>query len=305
VVEADEFDRSFLSLSPTVAVITNIDLEHLDCYRNLEDLTRAFAQFANAVPFYGRVVAGLDDPNVQALLPRVKRPVTTFGMAPQADVQARKPVCTGARTVFELRVPGETAPVTVELQVPGQHNILNALAAIATSLELQVPLDEMVAGLQQFTGVSRRFEVTETVEDVIFVDDYAHHPREVAAVLAAARQGWDRRLVAVFQPHLYSRTRDFHQDFARAFLDSDVLVVTDIYPAREEPLEGINGELIVSDAVNIGHKQVRYVPQLDDLAAVVADLVRPGDMVITMGAGDITAYNAAIRDAYRQCAGKT
>ncbi len=305
VVEADEFDRSFLSLAPTVAVVTNIDLEHLDCYQNMEDLTQAFAQFANAVPFYGRVVACLDCPNMQALVPLLKRPVTTFGLSPQADVQARNLAGDATRTSFELRVPGEAPPVKVELQVPGEYNVRNALAAIATGLELQVPLEEMVDGLQQFTGVNRRFEVTETIDDVLFVDDYAHHPREVAAVLAAARQGWDRRVVAVFQPHLYSRTRDFHEDFAQAFLDSDLLVVTDIYPAREDPLEGIDGELIASDAVNIGHKQVRYVPQLDDLAVVVADLVRPGDMVITMGAGDITAYNATIRDAYRQCSGKT
>ena len=305
VVEADEFDRSFLSLFPTIAVITNIDLEHLDCYRNLEDLTQAFTQFANAVPFYGRVVACLDCPNMQALLPKLKRPVTTFGLSPQADVQARNLAGDAMRMSFEVRVPDNATPVKVELQVPGEYNVRNALGAIATCLELQVPLDEMVAGLQQYTGVNRRFELTETIDDVLFVDDYAHHPREVAAVLAAARAGWDRRLVAVFQPHLYSRTRDFHEDFARAFLDSDLLVVTDIYAAREDPLEGINGELIASDAINIGHKQVHYIPQLDDLAGAVAELVRSGDMVITMGAGDITTYNATIRDAYRQCVGKT
>ncbi|MEE9465498.1 MAG: UDP-N-acetylmuramate--L-alanine ligase [Candidatus Neomarinimicrobiota bacterium] len=302
VVEADEFDRSFLSLSPTIAVITNINLEHLDCYHNLEDLTMAFSQFANAVPFYGRVVACLDSPNVEALLPHLKRPVTTFGTSPQADVQARNAVYTATYTTFELQVPQGPDSVTVELQVPGHHNILNALAAVATGLELEVPLPDLVAGLQEFTGVNRRFELTETIEDVIFVDDYAHHPQEVAAVLDAARQGWDRRLVAVFQPHLYTRTRDFHLEFAQAFQASDVLVVTDIYPAREDPLDGVSGELIASNAVKAGHEQVHYIPRLNELAATVAELIRPGDMVMTLGAGDITAYNHKIRDAFRQWA---
>ncbi len=302
VVEADEFDRSFLSLRPTIAVVNNVALEHLDCYQNLEDLTTAFTQFANAVPFYGRVVACLDDPNVQALLPHLKRPVTTFGLAPQADVQARKPVYRESGSQFELVISGKDA-LDVTLQVPGQHNILNSLAAIATGLELEVSLEDMVTGLAQFTGVNRRFELMETINDVIFVDDYAHHPQEVAAVLSAAREGWDRRLVAVFQPHLYTRTRDFHEDFARSFLASDVLVVTDIYPAREDPIENITGELIARDTINIGHKQVHYAQNMKDLPDTVAQLIRPGDMVLTMGAGDITRYNQKIRAAYRKCSG--
>jgi len=299
VVEADEFDRSFLSLRPTVAVITNLDLEHLDCYENLDELSQAFASFANAVPFYGRVVVCLDEPSIQALLPRLQRPVTTYGLAPQADVRARKAVYHETSVEFELVVPGEE-PVQVQLQVPGEHNVKNALAAVAVGLELEVPLAEAIPGLAQFTGVNRRFEITETIGDVIFVDDYAHHPREVAAVLQAARQGWDRRLVAVFQPHLYTRTRDFHEDFARSFLAADVLVVTNIYPAREDPIEGIDGELIANDAVCFGHKQVTYAPDKKDLPVTVAGLIKAGDMVITMGAGDITRYNQKIRKAYAE-----
>ena len=299
VVEADEFDRSFLSLRPTVAVITNLDLEHLDCYENLDELSQAFVSFANAVPFYGRVVVCLDEPSIQALLPRLQRPVTTYGLAPQADVRARKAVYHETSVEFELVVPGEE-PVQVQLQVPGEHNVKNALAAVAVGLELEVPLAEAIPGLAQFTGVNRRFEITETIGDVIFVDDYAHHPREVAAVLQAARQGWDRRLVAVFQPHLYTRTRDFHEDFARSFLAADVLVVTDIYPAREDPIEGITGELIANDAVCFGHKQVTYAPDKKDLPVTVAGLIKAGDMVITMGAGDITEYNQKIRKAYAE-----
>ncbi|MBA7607766.1 MAG: UDP-N-acetylmuramate--L-alanine ligase [Calditrichaeota bacterium] len=299
VVEADEFDRSFLSLRPTVAVITNIDLEHLDCYENLDELSQAFTSFANAVPFYGRVVVCLDEPSIQALLPRLQRPVTTYGLAPQADVRARKAVYHETSVEFELVVPGEE-PVQAQLQVPGEHNVKNALAAVAVGLELEVPLAEALPGLAQFSGVNRRFEITETIGDVIFVDDYAHHPREVAAVLQAARQGWDRRLVAVFQPHLYTRTRDFHEDFARSFLASDVLVVTGIYPAREDPIEGITGELIANDAVCSGHKQVTYAPDKKDLPVTVAGLIKAGDMVITMGAGDITRYNQKIRKAYAE-----
>jgi len=299
VVEADEFDRSFLSLRPTVAVITNIDPEHLDCYENLDELSQAFTLFANAVPFYGRVVACLDEPNVQTLLPQLQRPVTTYGLEPQADVRARKAVYHETRAEFELLVTGEE-PVQVELQVPGEHNVKNALAAVAVGLELEVSLADTLTGLSQFTGVNRRFEITETIGNVIFVDDYAHHPREVAVVLQAARMGWDRRLVAVFQPHLYTRTRDFHEEFARSFLASDVLVVTDIYPAREEPIEGITGELIANDTTRFGHKRVTCTPDKNDLPGTVSGLIKEGDMVITMGAGDITRYNQKIRKAYTE-----
>lgn len=275
VVEADEFDRSFLSLRPTVAVITNIDPEHLDCYENLDELSQAFTLFANAVPFYGRVVACLDEPNVQTLLPQLQRPVTTYGLEPQADVRARKAVYHETRAEFELLVTGEE-PIQVELQVPGEHNVKNALAAVAVGLELEVSLADTLTGLSQFTGVNRRFEITETIGNVIFVDDYAHHPREVAVVLQAARLGWDRRLVAVFQPHLYTRTRDFHEEFARSFLASDVLVVTDIYPAREEPIEGITGELIANDTTRFGHKRVTYTPDKNDLPGTVSSLIKIG-----------------------------
>jgi UDP-N-acetylmuramate--alanine ligase len=298
VVEADEFDRSFLSLRPTVAVITNIDLEHLDCYRNLDELNQAFSLFANAVPFYGRVIACLDDSNVQALLPQLQRPVTTYGLAPQADVRARKATFSEIDTKFELITPGNE-PQQVSLQVPGEHNVKNALAAVAVGLEMEVPLPEIIEGLANFTGVSRRFEITETINDVLFVDDYAHHPSEVAAAIQAARHGWDRRIVVIFQPHLFTRTRDFHEDFARSFLASDLLVVTDIYPAREDPIDGITGELIASDSKRFGHKRVTYIQDINDVPEIVAGLIQAGDIVITMGAGNITQYNSLIRETYR------
>lgn len=297
VVEADEFDRSFLSLTPVLAVITNIDLEHRDTYPDIKELTAAFATFANSVPFYGRVIVCLDDPLVQNLLPRIMRPVITYGLVPQANVKAANLAFNETSSDFDLHVNGHD-PVKVHLPVPGEHNVLNALAAIATGLELQVPVGEIVAGLDQFAGVSRRFEITGKVDDVLFVDDYAHHPNEVAAVLKAARDGWNRRLVVVFQPHLFSRTRDFHEAFARVFLGSDVLIVTAIYPAREEPIEGITAQLISGGATKMGHKQVLYIDQKNDLAQGVAALIKPGDMVLTLGAGDITHYNRAIREAY-------
>ncbi len=298
VVEADEFDRTFLSLQPTLAVITNIDLEHRDTYPELADLSAAFGQFANAVPFNGRVVACYDDANVRALLPRIKRPVTTYGFSEDANVRALHPVYRESKTEFEVVENGHP-PRRVKLPAPGEHNILNALATVAVGLELEVPLDDIIAGIAKYTGVSRRFEITGQVDDVLFVDDYAHHPSEVAAVLQAARAGWKRRLVAVFQPHLYSRTRDFHEEFARAFMASDVLVVTDIYAAREEPLEGITGELITADALKIGHKQVYFVPDKADLPATLGNLLQAGDMLLTLGAGDITRYNRSIREAFQ------
>ncbi len=297
VVEADEFDRSFLSLRPSIAVITNIDLEHLDCYENLEDLSSAFTQFANAVPFYGHVIACHDDPNIQAILKDLQRPVITYGFAPQADVQARKLVQTQGECEYEVHV-ADHDPMPVKLNVPGAHNVLNSLAAIAVGLELDVPIHEIVEGLALYSGVNRRFEIFETVNDVMFVDDYAHHPHEVTATLEAAREGWDRRIVSVFQPHLYTRTRDFHEDFSRAFLGSDVLIITDVYPARELPIEGISGQLIADGAVNMGHKQVLYVEDKNNLPEEVSSILKPGDLVLTLGAGDITHFNKRIREAF-------
>ncbi len=297
VVEADEFDRTFLSLRPSIAVITNIALEHLDCYENLEDLSRAFTQFANAVPFYGHVIACHDDPNVQAILKDLHRPVITYGFAPQADVQARKLVQSQGNSEYEVHVANHD-PMTVKLNAPGAHNVLNSLAAIAVGLELEVPIHEIVEGLAQYSGVNRRFEIFETVNDVMFVDDYAHHPHEVAATLEAAREGWDRRIVSVFQPHLYSRTRDFHEDFSRAFLDSDVLIVTDVYPARELPIEGISGRIIADGAVSMGHKHVVYIEDKNNLPEEVSGILKPGDLVLTLGAGDITHFNQKIREAF-------
>ncbi len=294
LVEADEFDRSFLSLNPTMTIVTNIDLEHLDCYKNLEDLQSAFVHFVNSVPFYGRSALCIDHPNVQNILPVIKRPVRTFGFSTQADVRAENIMYAQSGTSFDVYISGQKTG-RVELKVPGDHNIKNALAAICLAIELDINFDHIREGLTAYSGVWRRFQILrETKSNVMIVDDYAHHPSEVSATLQAARAGWNRRIIAVFQPHLFTRTKDFYPDFARAFLQADVFIVTDIYPAREAPIEGITSKLISNTARQFGHKQVYDVPDKHQVASLIRSIVQPGDMVITMGAGDIWRQNEKI-----------
>ncbi len=287
VAEADEFDKSFLKLIPTIAVITNIEPDHLDCYENLEDLKHSFASFANKVPFYGRVIVCLDNPGVQEILSRIQRSITTYGLTKQADIQA---------SAIEHQEGGVSFDVSymnyklgrIQLKIPGEHNVLNALASIGVGLELDIPFERIKKGLEKFSGVNRRFEIKGIYSDIMVVDDYAHHPTEIAVTLQGARSGWpQRRIVAIFQPHLYSRTRDFYREFARAFFQVDVLIVTDVYPAREEPIPGISGELIAKTAQELGHREVHYVEDKTKVAKFVVNLLEPGDIVITIGAGDI------------------
>ncbi len=289
VVEADEFDRSFLSITPTIAVLTTLETDHLDCYRDLEDIKSAFIQFASKVPFYGFVVLCLDEPALQDIMPKLKKKIITYGLNGQADLQAvdirHKQNTSTFLVVHNGKDLGE-----VTLQLPGKHNVQNALAAIAVGLELGVPFEKITAGVAKFTGVFRRWEVKAEVKGVTIVDDYAHHPTEIKATLAGAKSGWRRRVVCVFQPHLYSRTRDFYDEFGRSFFNADVLVLTDVYPAREEPIQGVNGELIANAAKEFGHKQVHYVPDKKAIPAFLLSIVQPGDIVITMGAGDIWRF---------------
>lgn len=289
VVEADEFDRSFLSLTPTIAVLTTLETDHLDCYRDLEDIKAAFIQFASKVPFYGFVVLCLDEPALQDIMPRLKKKIITYGLNGQADLQAVDIVHRSNTTSFLLLREGKELG-TVTLQIPGKHNVQNALAAIAVGLELGVPFAKVKAGIEKFTGVFRRWEVKAEIGGITVVDDYAHHPTEIRATLAGAKSGWRRRVVCVFQPHLYSRTRDFYDEFGRSFFNADVLVLTDVYPAREEPIQGITGELIVNAAKEFGHKQVHYVPDKKGVPDFLLTIVQKGDIVITMGAGDIWRY---------------
>lgn len=287
VVEADEFDRSFLQLTPTIAVITTLEPEHLDCYGSVEELKNAFIDFANKVPFYGFVVLCLDEPMIQDIMPKIKKKIVTYGLNAQADVQAIDPEFSGRKASYTLIYKGKDYG-RINLQVPGIHNIKNSLAGIAVGMELGIEFEKIKKAVERFRGVYRRFEIRAEVNGIIVVDDYAHHPTEIRAVLQAAKDGWKRRVVAVFQPHLYSRTRDFYLDFGRSFFNADVCVLTDVYPAREEPIKGVSGKLIADAARDFGHKDVHYVPNKMELADYVLGLVKSGDMVIFMGAGDIT-----------------
>ena len=302
VIEADEYDRTFLRLTPIHVVVTYIEADHLDIYADLDDIKAAFVQFANSVPFFGAALVCLDDANVRSILGQLTRRVITYGTSRQAQIRADHVVAEGAVTQFDVVRDGETLGA-VTLRAPGLHNVRNALAAVGLGLELDVPFATIASALATYSGVDRRFQVKGDAvlaggdAPVTVVDDYAHHPTEIAATLEAATGGWpERRLVAVFQPHLYSRTRDLAEDFARSFDDADVLVLTDIYPAREAPIKGVTGEMLPELARAYGHRDVHYVPNKADLPAALAALVQPGDLVVTMGAGDVWRAGDALLD---------
>jgi len=293
VIEADEYDRTFLRLTPSLAVITNIEEEHLDIYDDLDDIKRAFTQYANSVPFFGAAILCIDDPVVQEIVGDIERRIITYGTTRQAEVRAEDIELEGLTSRFTVVFRGEELG-TIEVNAPGHYNAMNALAAVTVGLELDIPFEKIQAGIARFTGVRRRFEPVGTANDIQVVDDYSHHPTEVKVMLEAASAGLpDRRIVAVFQPHLYSRTRDFQDEFARSFFNADVLVVTDVYPAREAPIEGIDGQLIADRAQQYGHRGVTYVPDKTDLPRHLLETTQPGDTVITVGAGDIWRYGRA------------
>ena len=285
VVEADEFDRTFLKLTPAIAALTTLETEHLDTYKNLDDIKSAFIEFANKVPFYGFVVLCMDEPALQDIIPQINKKVITYGLTTQADIRAINISHSAFSSTFTVKYYGkELGEIT--LKIPGLHNVKNSLVAVTIAHELGIEFKTIKKALESFSGVYRRFEVKYNKE-ILVIDDYAHHPTETTVVLAGIRAGWNRRLVAVFQPHLYSRTRDFYQEFGRSFLNSDLFICTDVYPAREEPISGVTGELIANAAKQFGHKNVVYVKDKTDLPKVLNDLKRNDDIVITMGAGDI------------------
>ncbi len=291
VVEADEFDRSFLQLTPVIAAITTLEREHLDIYTDLEDIKRAFVEFANKVPFYGFVILCLDEPSIQEILPLIRKKVVTYGLNAQSDLRAVDISFHENESRFNLLNHGKDLG-QITLMVPGLHNVKNSMAAIGIGLELGISFTKIKKAVESFTGVYRRLEIKADMDGVMVVDDYAHHPTEVQASLSALKSGWpQRRVVAVFQPHLYSRTRDFHDEFGRSFLNADVLVVTEIYPAREEPIQGVTGELIVNDARAFGHKEAHYVQDKKQLPGFLMKTKKPCDIVVTLGAGDISRYS--------------
>jgi UDP-N-acetylmuramate--alanine ligase len=293
VAEADESDGSFLKLTPTIAVVTNIDREHLDYYGDLDGIKRAFLDFVNKVPFYGTVVLCLDEPHLQSLIPRIEKRYRTYGRTPQADLTAHDVEFSPKGAQFGAALGGVDLG-RFSLAVPGGHNVSNAMAAILVGLELDLPVDAIREGLAQFSGVERRFQIRGETGGVIVVDDYGHHPTEIMATLAGAKEGWGRRLVVVFQPHRYTRTRDLFAEFCTAFYQADVLVVTDIYPAGEPPIEGVSGRALAAAIREHGHRDATYVEGRDAVIERVAKAVRPGDMVITLGAGDVWKVGPAL-----------
>jgi UDP-N-acetylmuramate--alanine ligase len=303
VAEADESDGSFLKLSPVVSVITNLDREHLDHYGSFDRVLDAFVEFANKVPFYGAVVACLDDPHVRSLRPRITRRVVTYGIdTPDADLVADEIRLEPLGSRCRVRAPGLLGEL--QLNVPGRHNLLNALAAIGVGLELGLSFERLAGALAEFHGAERRFQVLGEAGGVTVVDDYGHHPTEIDAVVDAARAGRPgQRLVVVFQPHRYTRTRELLAEFGTALARADEVVLTDIYAASEDPLPGIDVQAVADSVRRAGGRHVHVVAALADLASAVAALVRPGDLVITLGAGSIGTVGARILDALRERAG--
>jgi len=287
VVEADESDRTFLLLAPVVAVVTTIDREHLDQYSSLEEIQQAFLQFVNRVPFYGAVVLCSDEPNVQAILPQIKRPVISYGTSHQADLVISAVEPRGMGSEFRLAYRGEDLGRFQIHSPPGIHNVRNAAAAAAVGLYLNIPADLIRVGLEKFTGVGRRFEVKGTVNSITLIDDYGHHPAEIRATLDAARVCGYQRLLVLFQPHRYTRTKHLWEEFCRAFNQADVLVLTDIYAASEPPIEGITGQALAEAVRAAGHKHVVYRSSMQEGIEYLLQEARPSDAVLTIGAGSI------------------
>ena len=303
VAEADESDGSFLRLSPAVTIITNIDREHLDHYKDLDEIRQAFLYFANRVPFYGVSVLCIDDANVRAILPQVTKRSLLYGTAPDAAVQARDIVLTPHGSHFTVRWSGK-ALGTVQLSVPGHHNVLNALAAVAVGLELEVGFGHIATALAEFRGVGRRFETRGDAGGVRVIDDYGHHPTEVAATLAAARTLGGRVLV-LFQPHRYTRTAALREEFGRCFADADRVWVLDVYAAGEQPLPGISGATVVDSARAQGATHVSFTPTGPEAVDAIAAAARPGDTVITLGAGDVWKLGDGLLERLRAGAATT
>jgi UDP-N-acetylmuramate--alanine ligase len=300
VIEADESDGSFLRLDGTIAVVTNIDPEHLEHYGSFDRVKDAFVEFIENVPFYGLAVLCVDHPEVQNIIGRIRdRRIVTYGFSALADVRADNVTPVAGGTEFDAVIlgrDGERRTLEVMVPIPGRHNVQNALAAIAVALELGISDEAIVAGFEKFEGVKRRFTKVGEADGAIVIDDYAHHPTEIRAVLAAAREGARERVIAVMQPHRYTRLQALMDEFQNAFNDADVVFVTPVYPAGEEPIEGVDSAALADGLRSHGHRMVRTVESLDELCRELRDLAADGDMVICMGAGDITKWAASLAD---------
>jgi UDP-N-acetylmuramate--alanine ligase len=298
VAEADESDRSFLKLSPILAVVTNLDREHMDCYRDMADVERAFLDFMDKVPFYGAVTACLDNPPLAGILPRARRRVLTYGVAAETDFRLEF-LEAGQGRFARFMVHAAAGPLgPFELHVPGRHNVLNATAAVAIACQLEVAPEKIAEGLSRFRGVDRRFQERGQARGVTVVDDYGHHPTEIRATLAAARECGHRRVYVVFQPHRYSRTKDLLEEFGGAFRDADTVIVLPIYAASEEPIPGVTAERL---AGRIQGPTVHFVPEFGAAVQLVAAEVREGDLILTLGAGNVSQLAPQILAALEAC----
>lgn len=286
VAEADESDGSFLKLMPTIAVVTNIDPEHLDHYRGIDEIKEAFLHFLEKIPFFGLAVLCLDHPHIQSLLPKLKKRFTTYGLTTQADFHAEEIEFEGLSSSFDVFHQREKIG-RLRIQMPGLHNVYNALAAVATAFELDIPFEVVREALKDFGGIQRRFQIKGEKKGILIVDDYGHHPVEIMATLKAAKTGWKRRIIAVFQPHRYTRTHALFQEFLSAFYDADVLILTDIYAAGEDRIEGVEAKALFEGIREYGHKDVTYLPDKREIVDHLLRIQTPGDLVITLGAGDI------------------
>ncbi len=287
VAEADESDGSFLKLTPTIAVVTTLDEEHMDFYKTLDNMKEAFLTFLNNIPFYGTSVLCLDETNIQSLIPQLEKRFITYGLVSQGDYTARNIRVKGLDTQFDVFYLGDELG-TIHSVAPGKHNVLNTLAAVAVGMELNLTFDTIAQSLKQFTGVQRRFEIHHNTESLVVVDDYGHHPVEIQATLKTAKDVWpDRRLVVVFQPHRYSRTQTQMEHFWSAFNDSDTLIINDIFPAGEEPIKGVNAQGIVDGVRKFGHKNAEHVATPKETLKRLSRILEPGDVFMTLGAGNV------------------
>jgi len=286
VAEADESDRSFLYLSPFIAVLTNLDEEHLDQYKTVEEIKKTFINFANKVPFYCPIILCIDDSNLQGLIPSLDRRVITYGFSAQADIYARDQKFDEFSSITTLYYQGKKLG-KMKLNVPGVHSIYNAMAAVAVGIDLDIGVPTILKALEGYSGIGRRFELKKKIDTIMVIEDYAHHPTEIITTLDAAKRGWVRRILAVFQPHRYTRLASLMKDFATSFNQADVLIITDIYAAGENPIKGITGEAFFKEIQQIGHKCVYFEPDIKKIPALVAKLTLPQDMILVLGAGSI------------------
>jgi UDP-N-acetylmuramate--alanine ligase len=299
VVESDESDGSFLKLAPIVAVVTNIDREHLDHYASLEGVQKAFTEFVNRVPFYGAVVLCMEDENIQQIFPNVNRRTITYGRSAQVDLQIENISLGASGSDFEVRRAGRELG-KFRLNVPGLHNVLNATAALGVGLEMDVTVEQIREGLAAFTGVDRRFSVRGTARGVTVVDDYGHHPTEIRATLAAAKLAPHRRIHVLFQPHRFSRTKFLLEDFGTAFHQADDLFLLDIYGASEQSIEGVNSKALIEKIRSYGHRSAHYASNMDEGVTAITRAAEPGDLVITLGAGSVSQAADKILDKLRE-----